>query len=94
MALFVTTRFIDTDRHGVKVPRVITKPWYVGERALFKDRQWELADVDEVYADGDEFNFIFRQIDNIPRLIKDGHYVNHGRWFGDHARFIAGNLLV
>ena len=57
--------------------------WHVGEPLPDLNIQGVLV----VQADGDELEFIYREFANIP----------HGRgsvvsWFGDMAKFIAGNL--
>jgi len=57
--------------------------WHVGEPLPDLNVQGVLV----VQADGDELEFIYREFANIP----------HGRgsvvmWFGDMAKFIAGNL--
>lgn len=45
-------------------------------------------DVSEIQADGDELSRILEKFDNLP-MAKNGRVV---RYFGDHARFIVGNI--
>jgi hypothetical protein len=57
--------------------------WHVGEPLP----EIDVSRVLVVQADGDELEFIYREFANIP----------HGRggvvmWYGDMAKFIAGNL--
>ncbi len=58
---------------------------YIGSKSALKDVQ--VSTVTEVQADGDELRWVLDNITGIPtnknRVV---------RWFGDHAKFIAGSL--
>jgi len=43
-----------------------------------------------VQADGDELEAIYDQLEGLPKS-KRGRVVN---WYGDHAAFIAANLIL
>lgn len=60
--------------------------WHVGE--FFDIPTREVDNVICVQADGDELDLILRTMKNLPTSHR--HVV---RWFGDHAKFIAANLL-
>ncbi len=59
--------------------------WYIGSKSSLKNAQ--VSTVTEVQADGDELQWVLDNITGIPtnknRVV---------RWFGDHAKFIAGSL--
>ena len=61
------------------------KSWHVGESPISS----EFIDyIEVIQADCDELEYIFKKFSNIP-------YVSNKRvvrWFGDHAKFIVGNL--
>lgn len=61
-----------------------TMEWHVGETIpdlrVSDGTFW-------VQADSDELNFIKRHITGLP--MRDASVV---RWYGDHAKFIVGNL--
>ncbi len=60
--------------------------WHIREKLRLNDRQ--VLDVQVVQADGDELQYIIDYMPNVP-------YANTrpvNRWYGDMAKFIAGNL--
>lgn len=59
--------------------------WHVGEKFPFTYE--EICLVSELQADGDELMEVLDYCPNIPR--SPGRVI---RWFGDHAKFIAGVL--
>lgn len=61
-----------------------TISWHVGEPVP----PFVAADVASVQADCDELAYIENEFTGIPRV--KGKWVV--RWYGDDARFIAGNL--
>lgn len=67
--------------------------WRVGEPCPFDQISW----VDNVYAvqaEADELAYILRNFMGLPLhhpYPSSGRALIH-RWYGDHARFIAGNL--
>lgn len=64
--------------------------WHVGEPHPLRGMQYHamISGVYEVQADGDELAFIIRKFSNLPNV--NAFVVN---WYGDHAKFIVGNLL-
>lgn len=70
--------------------------WYVGDPAPTEPdpAQWRPGSVAvglivEVEASGGELEWIYRNIQGLPAMVKDKKSV---RWFGDHAKFIVANL--
>lgn len=59
--------------------------WHVGESNYISVI---IDDIHYVQADGDELNYILRKITNIP-MAQQGAI----KWYGDHAKFIVGNLF-
>lgn len=60
--------------------------WHIGEK--INCQPLHLTTTEEVYADGDELEWIKESFDNIPF-----HKINRVQnWSGDMARFIASNL--
>ena len=65
------------------------RTWHVGQPSPISHS--EAADVDEIQADGDELEHIVDMFPiNRSLPIPRGRVV---RWFGDHAKLIAGNLI-
>ena len=49
----------------------------------------EVYDVESVFADGHELDYIERRFENLPRLAAG--FRRYATWFGDHAKFIVAN---
>ncbi len=60
--------------------------WHVGQKNPVE--YLDVPKVTEVQADGHELEYIYENFTDLPHL-SNGRVV---RWFGDHARFIAGNI--
>lgn len=69
-----------------KVRRGLT--WYLGTKNFPTLSQQEILDVIEIRADGSELQWITDNMKNLPYFKGD----KSQRWFGDHAKFIAGCL--
>lgn len=50
-------------------------------------------DVVEVQADGDELREVQILTDSLPRLLTPAKHYSTQRWFGDHAKWIAANIV-
>jgi hypothetical protein len=64
--------------------------WYVGKRIDYRYHAEDASINITLQADGDELEYIKRKFNNIS-TVNGAHVV---RWYGDHARFIIGNILV
>ena len=62
--------------------------WHVGEAT--NHIIIRANEVVAVQADGDELEFVLSNFGNLPRTLPVDRRVM--RWYGDHAKFIAGNL--
>ncbi len=60
---------------------------HVGDKARLDMMRLNAPDVVEVQADGDELEHIRREFRNLP-----GRSARVVRYYGDHAKFIAGNF--
>ncbi len=60
--------------------------WHVGEKNPINRKS--IAMINEVQADGDELDYIYTHIPNLPAFPERKSV----RWFGDDAKFIAANL--
>ncbi len=58
--------------------------WHVGQRQAVPARS-----VIEVQADGDELMYVLTRMSNLPYT-----QAVVQTWYGDHAKFIAGNLPI
>lgn len=64
----------------------ITLTWHIGERLCLTTTDLHL--VESIQADGDELEYIKSYFCNLPFVTNKRVVI----WFGDDARFIAGNL--
>lgn len=72
------------------VQRIFDRTWHVDKQDFITNN--EINFVSEVIASDDELNWIIDNIRWIPLCsVKAGGIV---RWFGDHAKFIAGRLPI
>ena len=70
--------------------------WHVGE-PINQDhvlRRFDSYDFCMVQADGDELQYILSNFGGLPylKVRNDGKIPMVWRWYGDHAKFIVGNL--
>lgn len=63
--------------------------WYIGDDASALNNFAKYTDV--LYADGRELLLILSNFTNIP-LVRPDNAMSGVRWYGDAAKFIAGNL--
>ena len=63
--------------------------WWVGRCSDEINNFAKYTDV--VFANGDELLLILSNFDNIP-LVRPDNAMSGVRWYGDMAKFIAGNL--
>jgi len=66
-----------------------TKEWHVDEKVPIN--QHMVRHVFEVQADGDELEYVLKRFRDLPHIL-DGNNARIQYWYGDNARFIAGNL--
>ena len=80
----------------VKYVSVEDRQWYVGHKFV---EDLNITNVVSVQADGHELEHILSNSTGLPvakDYIKDGNTRMKRRvqtWYGDHAKFIVGNLL-
>jgi hypothetical protein len=75
--------------NGLSIPSVVYE-WNVGEESPFKTNHDQAQFVTHVQADGDELMHVAIRFMNLPFTVNTTNSVV--RWYGDHAKFIAGNL--
>ncbi len=79
--LYITLKNTDTNE-------VYMRSWHIGEPKPL--RSYEERWIIEVQADGDELVYIRRNYSNLPLA----HSLVAVRYYGDHAKFIVGNLRL
>ena len=80
--------FIAIFRHPV-TNQMMSVNWKVGAPSPFKDSPSTVWNVGEVEADGQELEAIKINFSNVPIPNTANGSV---KWYGDFAKFIAGNL--
>lgn len=67
--------------------------WHVGTACRVHPKL--IPHVCEVEADGDELEFIINNSSGLPSLLPGAYpkYYRVQTWYGDHAKWIVGNLL-
>lgn len=86
MSAYVTVRSLDGTACQID--------WHVGEPGMRSRRIFTPNMVEDVQADGDELNFILAMatVGGAP-TIPFATNAKVQRWYGDHAKFIADNIL-
>ncbi len=72
-----------------------TAAWRIG--TVMEVKPSMVKEVTEIEVDGEELIFILNTFARLPIMVKKDlthwHDDKPMRWYGDHARFIVGNLL-
>lgn len=74
--------------------KLLEVSWTVGHPSPFVGvHRHSVYRVGEVYADGAELDYISTVFELLPKMIVRTRH-STVRYFGDHAKFIAGNLPI